>query len=115
MKYLSLAAVLLVPGTAAAGGLFIPGTGPQAQARAGAFVAKADDPSALFHNPAGFAQQDGWVVHVGANLVDYHISFDRDGVWEQAAGANISYAGDDYAAVEDESSPKIGLGPFQLV
>ncbi|HTM22636.1 MAG TPA: outer membrane protein transport protein, partial [Kofleriaceae bacterium] len=80
-----------------------------------AFVAKADDPSALFHNPAGFAQQNGWVVQVGANLVDYHVTFDRDGVYEQPLGEDLSYAGQEYAPISDESSPKIGLGPFQIV
>jgi long-subunit fatty acid transport protein len=115
MKSLSLAVVLLVPSSAAAGGLFIPGTGPQAQARAGAFVAKADDPSALFHNPAGFAQQDGIVFHVGANLVDYHITVDREGVYEQPAGPDLSYDGQELEAVSDDSKPKIGLGPFQIV
>ncbi len=110
----SLAVLLAAPASAIAGGLYIPGTGTQAQARAGAFVAKVDDPSALYHNPAGFAQQDGWVVHVGANLVDYDLTFDREGVYEQAP-EGTSYEGQEYAPVSDESSPPIGVGPFQAV
>ena len=62
---------LAVSSVANAGGIFVPGTAPQAQARAGAFVAKADDPSALFHNPAGFSKGTGTVIQIGANFLDY--------------------------------------------
>jgi long-chain fatty acid transport protein len=39
--------------------------GARAGGRAGAFVAKADDVSAVAHNPAGLTQIDGTVVQVG--------------------------------------------------
>lgn len=115
-KYIIVCASLIaLPGVASAGGLFVPGTGPQAQGRAGAFVAKADDPSALFHNPAGFAKMDGWVIQVGVNFVDYDLTFTRDGVYESPAGENLPYAGQPYAPISDESKPQIGIGPFQAV
>jgi len=118
MRLTSLASVLALvaaPASALAGGLFIPGTGTQAQARGGAFVAKADDPSALFHNPAGFAGQDGWAIHIGANLVNYNVTFTRDGAYEKPVGTNLDYQGQDYPTVEDQSKPALGLGPFQIV
>lgn len=108
------AALALAPG-AYAGGLFVPGTGPQAGGRAGAFVAKADDPSALFHNPAGFARQNGWVIQVGANFVDYDLTFTRTGVYEEPPNVDLPYTGDPYAPVSDQSKPELGIGPFQAV
>ncbi len=107
-------AVLLLPATAWGGGIFVPGAGPQAQSRAGAFVAKADDPSALFHNPAGFAKTVGTVVYVGTNLVDFNLEFQRAGRYEDR-GTGESYLGVDYPVVKDQSSPKIGIGGFQAI
>ncbi|HUH01220.1 MAG TPA: outer membrane protein transport protein [Kofleriaceae bacterium] len=103
------AALALAP-TAHAGGLFVPGTGPQAGGRAGAFVAKADDPSALYHNPAGFARQNGWVIQIGANFVDYDITFTRAGNYETPP-----FDGDPYQPISDQSKPELGIGPFQAV
>jgi len=114
MKRLAIAAMLMIPTAANAGGIFVPGTGPQAQARAGAFVAKADDPSALYHNPAGFAKLSGWVVYIGSNLVDYSLELKRTGSYEDT-GNGESYIGADYPTVEDESTPDLGIGGFQAV
>ncbi len=43
--------------------------GAKAMANAGAFTARADDPSALFFNPAGIVQLDGIRVNVGTNVI----------------------------------------------
>ena len=107
-----IAALLAIPATATAGGIMVPGLGSQGQARAGAMTAKADDPSALFHNPAGFAKQTGTVIHIGANLLDYSMEYQRSGVYD-ATGEDLAFEGQPYGLVEDESSPAIGLGPFQ--
>ncbi len=109
-----VAALLFSPATASAGGLFVPGLGPQAQARAGAFVAKADDPTALFHNPAGFVKQTGTVVYIGANLLDFKLRYHRAGVYD-ATGENLAFEGQPYAWAEDESSPALGIGPLQAI
>lgn len=94
----------------------VPGAGPHAQGRAGAFVAKADDPSALLHNPAGFAKIDGTVLYIGANLVTMSLTYSRTGRYE-ASGADEppDYEGIDYPTIEDESSPSLGVGPFQAI
>jgi len=92
----------------------LPGTGPQPQARAGAFTAKADDPSALAHNPAGIAKLDGTVATIGFNLVDFSLRFRRTGSYE-ASGRDEAWEGQPYPLVEDQSKPSLGVGGFQAV
>jgi len=51
--------------------------GARAVARAGAFVATADDPSAIFFNPAGLAfQTPKWQVYGGATLIVPNAKFE---------------------------------------
>lgn len=110
-----VAALSLAPIAAHAGGLFIPGAGAQAQGRAGAFVAKADDPSAMLHNPAGVAKGHGTIVHIGVNLVDLSLRYTRTGSYEAPTGETLPYEGQAYGTVEDESSPAIGIGGMQAI
>ena len=110
--WLALAPALIAPAAARAGGLLVPGVGPQAAGRAGAFVARADDASALAYNPAGLAGQVGTVILVGANFIDYDVSFQRDGAYEPE---DVPWSGDPYPEVSDASSPALGLGGFQAV
>jgi long-chain fatty acid transport protein len=108
---------ITVPGAALAGGLSVPGYGSAAQPRAGAFVAKADDPSALFHNPAGLARQRGTSLHIGVNLLHFDQKFQRAGVYDDIQLADEPYEGQPYAPVEDGSNP-FGLGstlPIPLI
>lgn len=44
----------------------IPNQDPDAIARGNAFVATADNPSAIYYNPAGISQLDGTQIHVGS-------------------------------------------------
>jgi long-chain fatty acid transport protein len=46
---------------------------------AGAFVAQADDPSAVFYNPAGIVQLPGTQVSLGADGIIAHSTFVSDG------------------------------------
>jgi long-chain fatty acid transport protein len=109
-----VAAVVAVPGAASAGGLFVPGYGNQAQPRAGAFVAKADDGSALYYNPAGMAWQKGTSLTVGMNFIDFEQSFTRAGSYETPEqGGNLPWTGDPYEKVENNSTPAVGFGAFQ--
>lgn len=62
--------MLLESGTAAFGaGYAIYEQGAKAMAEAGAFTARADDPSALFFNPAGILQLDGIRIYGGPTAV----------------------------------------------
>ena len=103
------------PGAGHAGGLLVPGTGTEAMGRGGAFVAKADDPSALHHNPAGLAKLVGTVVHIGSNFLRYALEFDRAGVYELPDGIDEPYEGQDFQSVKNRARPDFGLGRFQAV
>ncbi len=48
-----------------AGGYFVGDLGTKGAGRGGAFVAKADDPTAVEYNPAGLARQRGWAIYLG--------------------------------------------------
>jgi long-chain fatty acid transport protein len=118
----TLAATALLPcltTVAYAGGSFIPGYGSQAQPRAGAFTAKADDPSAIFHNPAGLAKLKGTMIHMGLNLVNFSQEFTRAGTYDQCTDtkcpAGVPYAGQPYGKVENQSHGKVHLGDFAVV
>jgi long-subunit fatty acid transport protein len=101
---------------ASAGGLFVPGYGPQAQPRVGAFVAKADDPSALYYNPAGLARQKGTTLHLGMNFIDFEQKFQRAGVYETPeVGDPEAWTGDPYPEAVEDSTPAIGFAGFQGV
>jgi long-chain fatty acid transport protein len=115
-RWILVATALAVatPSAAHAGGLFLPGMGPQGQARAGAFVAKADDPSTMAHNPAGFAKLDHTVAFVGINLVKMSLKFDRAGTYEPT-GDGLPYEGEEYPAVENDASPSPGIAGFQAI
>ncbi len=116
---------LIAPAAAHAGGLYLPGIGPTAQSRGGAFTARADDATALGVNPAGLAKGEGTEVYIGANLVDYALEFTRRGVYDADSNNPLPWAatsprgfvrwGKAYKPISDESSPAIGVGPFQAV
>lgn len=97
--------VLLAEGAARAGGALVADDGSAGLQRAGAFAAKADDPTALWYNPAGFGLQDS-AVFVGANLIAYDASFTRAGTYARVAGAP-AWQGDPYPTVRDRSAPVV--------
>jgi long-chain fatty acid transport protein len=100
--------------TAGAGGLIVPGYGSQGQPRAGAMVAKADDASAMYYNPAGLAKQRGTSLHLGFNFLDFDQTFQRSGQYEPVAtGEDPPWVGQPYEEVSDHSSPAVGFGGFQ--
>jgi len=57
------------PGVVFGSGYSIYEQGAKAMANAGAFTARADDPSALFFNPAGIVQLDGIRFNIGTNAI----------------------------------------------
>ncbi len=68
---------VLFPATVFAGGFDYPDHGSLGLARAGAFTAKADDPTAIYYNPAGIARLKGTRVLLNANLLNEAISYQR--------------------------------------
>lgn len=76
-KLILIPAMLFVSIHAFAGGFEIPDNGTAALGRAGAFTAKADDPTAMYYNPAGLAFLRGWKLLIDSNLAWKHVSFTR--------------------------------------
>lgn len=56
-------------------GFRLPYQGSAAAGQAEAFAAQADDPSALYYNPAGLTQLRGFQLYTGANFVGGQVSF----------------------------------------
>jgi long-chain fatty acid transport protein len=70
LRVLGVIALLLVATVPVhAAGFLIFEQGAKAMGMAGAFTAQADDPSALFHNAAGIAFQEGRGFYLGGTLV----------------------------------------------
>lgn len=72
---ISLAGVALVPSSLQALGIRIPDQDPVAIARGNAFAATADNPSAIYYNPAGITQLEGQQVQAGVNLLGLRDSY----------------------------------------
>lgn len=74
----SLLAVVLslsVTPSVEAGGFRIIDQGAAATGQAGAFIAQADDPSALYYNPAGMTQLRGVQLYTGTTLIGGRIRY----------------------------------------
>src|SRR6187401_1666022 len=84
MKLRGIVAVgtFIVASPAAAGGLFVPGSGAVSTSRAGAAVASTDDGEALSINPAGLAKASGVKLTFSATLIQYFMSFSRRGTYD---------------------------------
>ncbi len=97
MGLIPVALILAMPAIAAAGGFNIYEMGARATALGGAFTATADDPSAIFYNPAGTAfLNDGWSVSLNVAPVKPNNKYARPvGVTED------QYPGDATAETKD--------------
>lgn len=90
LTILTLMACLL-SATAFGAGFSIFEQGAKASGMAGAFVATADDPSAIFYNPAGIAQQRELSVLAGATFINFSNEFNGDPNSPVTAGADAKY------------------------
>lgn len=72
---------LCAPATVSAAGYYTGPIGARAVGRAGAFVARADDLSAAFYNPAGFARLHGNLVQLDNKLGYGTLSYTRQATW----------------------------------
>lgn len=105
------ALVLGVAPAAHAGGLFTQENGAQAAQRAGAFIAKSDDATALYHNPAGLMKTRRYEFVVGANYMNMSQTVDRSGVYAEqttTGGApQPAYVGQEMPSVTQSSSKPV--------
>jgi long-chain fatty acid transport protein len=81
----------LLSATAFGAGFSIFEQGAKASAMAGAFVATADDPSAIFYNPAGIAQQRELAVLAGATFINFTNEFNGDPNSPIGSGVDAKY------------------------
>lgn len=72
------ATILALGGVAFGSGFSIFEQGAKATGMGGAFVATADDPSAIFYNVAGIAQQRKMTALTGATIINFSNSFNGD-------------------------------------
>jgi long-chain fatty acid transport protein len=75
--WLLLVAVLAlgIGSTAKGGGIEVPMQDARAAGEADAFTAQADDPAAIFYNPAGLTQVNGTQISVGAYFLQPYFHF----------------------------------------
>ncbi|MGD0237256.1 MAG: OmpP1/FadL family transporter [Syntrophorhabdales bacterium] len=76
---LALLLVLVLPSCLFANGFDIYEQSAKAVGLGGAFIAQADDPSAIFFNPAGIVQLEGTQLSVGACAIRPTMQFKTDG------------------------------------
>ena len=109
---------LAISGSAFASGFSIFEQGAKASAMAGAFVATADDPSAIFYNPAGIAQQREMAVLAGATFINFSNEFTGDPDSIYTSGAEGKYdrhtfvPPNAYAIIPIGENLTFGLGGF---
>jgi len=120
------AACVMSPARAWGASFALSENGAKAQAMGGAFVGQADDPSAVWYNPAGLVRNGGRAISLGANFFFPDISADDvngvrrskdDGTHADGDSGTILITGNNY--VGWRVSDRVGLGfgintPFGL-
>ena len=101
--------------TAFAGGLILPGAGAVSTSRAGTGVASVEGGEAISLNPAGMAKSKGTTITIGAAIVTYDMSFQRNGTYDPYAMDPLPYQGDPYPTIENDPSPPLGIGSYQPI
>src|SRR5215210_2015975 len=114
-----MATICLVTSVTAFGaGFSIFEQGAKATGMAGAFVATADDPSAVFYNPAGLAQQRELSVLAGATFINFTNEFNGDPNDPFTSGTQAKYdrhtfvPPNAYVTVPIGQNLTLGLGVF---
>jgi long-chain fatty acid transport protein len=116
---LSLAAAgLLAAAPAFPSGFQIMTQGPRATGMGLAFTAVADDPSAIFYNPAGIGFQDHFSVEMGAGFItkltgDFHGDNPFPGIGANGDQHKTTFVTPNfYAVIPLTQDVKLGLGVF---
>lgn len=76
-KFYILLIFIIIPSLLNAAGFYIPDVGGRCLGRGTAFIVKADDITAIYHNPAGLAKLGGTHILIDVGLMDKFASFDR--------------------------------------
>ncbi|HET9624779.1 MAG TPA: outer membrane protein transport protein [Kofleriaceae bacterium] len=113
-RLLGVLAIASLPRVAAAGGLFLPGSGAVSTSRAGAGVASADDGEAIALNPAGIAKAKGTTITLSAAMLSYAMQFQRRGTYDNS-GEGLPYDGQRYPLEKNDAKPPLGFASVQPV
>lgn len=81
LTFAVVSALVLAPATASAGGFEYAAAGTRPLGRAGAFFARADDPMALFYNPAMLADLPDHQLQLQSHLAFLDMCADRTGTY----------------------------------
>ena len=100
---------------AAAGGLFLPGSGAISTSRAGAAVASTSDGEALGLNPAGLAKTEGTTITLSMAIIDYAMTFRRRGTYYYIDNDDQAWEGAPYPVVADDAKPPLAIGSYQPI
>lgn len=114
----TLTSAALTPSAVQALGIRVPDQDPFAIARGNAFVATADNPSAIYYNPAGITQLSGHNFSFGANILSVSDRYTSPTGAEFDTESKVHVLPQFYYAFSPESMPlSFGLGfysPFGL-
>ena len=98
---------------ALASGLVREDEGPAAAAQAGAFVARADDPSAVYYNPAGIAQLEGSRLMIGGSGSLRSMELDINSKQHPAMDENFQFSPSIYWTHRFGDNLGLGVGLFE--
>lgn len=106
--------VVLTPSAAWSLGTRIPDQNPAATARGDAFAATADDPSAIYYNPAGITQFDGTRALLGGYAISLKARVDLDsGDSFSSTNTDFQIAPQAYLTWKPKDQPiALGLGVY---
>lgn len=114
MRVISAVAVLLWAIAAGAAGIEFPDNGATSMGRGGAFVARADDPTAIYYNPAGLARQKGFFFlldnRLSQNTVVYQRTDDVGNTYQSNPDGTLRHP---WLEVSNEAPPF--YAPFAVV
>lgn len=110
--FLTLSLIAL-PVLVFANGFQINEQGAKALGMGGAFVAQADDPSAVYFNPAGITQLEGAQISIGFSPITPSATFKSDQTGKSTdAKKNTFYIPNFYATVKTTDKISVGFGAF---
>lgn len=90
-----------------------PDQGASAVGQSIAFVAQADDPSAIFYNPAGLTQLIGTQVSIGTTLIDMNTDFQSTtGAGSTSSTTDVNATPNFYISTSLHNRFAFGIGAF---